>query len=377
MVRRNTISATTPAFCRLHAERLEARDTPSAGGLEDVLSLPHLPGMGNTYPTALQPVAPTVKAPLLEQVRGRYAVGTQGGGVAQVNVYDAKTGSLLGTLSPFGRYAGAVSVATGDVTGDGIEDIVVGAGKGLKPTVEIFDGATLRLLGGFDAYSVAFKGGVSVATGDVTGDGRADIVTGAGAGGGPHVKVFSGKDLFPTTAKMATTTPAAVRNFMAFDPTYRGGVTVAAGDLTGDGKAEIVIGKKSGPAEVAVWDSAPKGHRLFGIAPVGGSGASVAVGDVSGDGKADIVVGTVAGGKSVVQTYDAGGKLEASRVAYSGAGGVSVAVQDIDGDGKKEVLAGSGVGVAPRVKILNALTGTSKREFPAVGPWYTGGLSVG
>ncbi len=359
---------------RLNTERLEARDTPAVG-IEDVLSLPNLPGMGTTYPVAQS--APTIKAPLLEQVRGRYAVATQGGGVAQVNVHDAKTNALLGIISPFGRYAGGVTVATGDVTGDGIEDILVGAGKGLTPMVKVFDGASLRELGAFNAYSVTFKGGVSVATGDVNGDGRTDIVTGAGAGGGPHVKVFSGKDLFPTKSKMATTTPTAIRSFLAFEANDRSGVTVAAGDITGDGKAEIVVGKMGGAMGVAVWDSAAKGNRLFSIAPAGGVGASVAVGDVTGDGKAEIVIGTAVGGKSLVQTYDATGKRVASHVAYSGSGGVNVAVQDIDGDGRKEVLAGSGMGMAPRVKVLNAMSGTLKREFPAVMSRYTGGLSVG
>ena len=56
----------------------------------------------------------------------------------------------------------------------------------------------------FFAFDPAFRGGVHVALGDVTGDGEPDIVVGAGPGGGPHVRVFDG------------VTGADVRSFFAY-----------------------------------------------------------------------------------------------------------------------------------------------------------------
>src|SRR5205814_1923759 len=68
----------------------------------------------------------------------------------------------------------------------------------------------------FFAFDAAFRGGVTVAAGDTNGDGVADIVVGAGRGGFPQVRSFS------------YFTGAIVADFPAYDPAFRGGVTVTA-----------------------------------------------------------------------------------------------------------------------------------------------------
>jgi hypothetical protein len=382
MVRRfNPTSAPTQSTdqvlrTRMWAEVLETRETPSAG-CEDVHSLPHLPGMGSVYPIDLQPPAATVKQPLLQQARGRYAVGTNGGGQSQVNVYDAPTGALIGTLNPFGRnYNGGVNVTTGDVTGDGIEDVIVAAGRGHTPDVKVFDGRTLNEIGSFQAYSKTFFGGVTVAVGDVNGDGRADIVTGAGIGSAPHIKMFSGAELFTTTGKQRTGTPVARMNFFAWDAGFRGGATVAVGDTNGDGKADLVVGQLSKGGSVRVF-SGLNGSTLQDLKPFGAEftgGVSVAVGDVTGDSKADLIVGATSG-TSTVKVFS-GNTEVASFNAFSDKIGTRVAVQDIDGDRIGDLIV-SGTSGRPGVKIVNGLTGAVKRAFPGVVPNYTGGLSVG
>ena len=54
----------------------------------------------------------------------------------------------------------------------------------------VFSGATGLPLASFFAYKENFRGGVNVTAADFTGDGRADILVGAGTGGGPRVRLF-------------------------------------------------------------------------------------------------------------------------------------------------------------------------------------------
>ncbi len=182
-----------------------------------------------------------------------------------------------------GNFRGGVFVAAGDVDNDGKDEVITGAGAGGGPHVRIWklSGQTLTGNDGFMAYG-AFGGGVYVAAGDVNGDGLADVITGAGAGGGPHVRAFSGAgtgELF---------------GFMAYG-TFGGGVTVAAGDLDGDGKAEIVtgVGPGGGP-HLRTWKNDGSALHATGVMagdPNFTGGINVAVGDLTGDGKAEIIVG--------------------------------------------------------------------------------------
>ena len=85
-------------------------------------------------------------------------------------------------------------VAAGDVNGDGIADIIVGAGEGGGPEVKVFNGANLNLLADFFAYDPTLRGGVRVGTVNA-GGGQVNIVTAAGLGSGPEIRVFSKWDL--------------------------------------------------------------------------------------------------------------------------------------------------------------------------------------
>ncbi|TML03324.1 MAG: VCBS repeat-containing protein, partial [Actinobacteria bacterium] len=90
------------------------------------------------------------------------------------------------------RMTSGVRVATGDVNGDGAADVITAPGSKGRAVVQVFSGIDGHRLRRFRAFVGRFHAGVYVAAGDVDGDGHTDIVVGAGEGGRPIVRVFSG-----------------------------------------------------------------------------------------------------------------------------------------------------------------------------------------
>jgi hypothetical protein len=125
------------------------------------------------------------------------------------------------------NFRGGVRVAMGDFDGDGRQELVTAAGVGGGPHVKIWDldasGGLVDLREEFMAYESNFRGGVWLATGDFDLDGREELVVAPDFGGGPHVKVFSDVD---GDGRLSDT---VTDSFMAYDPTFRGGVRVAVG----------------------------------------------------------------------------------------------------------------------------------------------------
>jgi hypothetical protein len=232
-------------------------------------------------------------------------------------------------------FAGGVYVAAADFDRDGFSDTVVSADVGGGPRVRVVsgkDGGTLADFFGID--DTAFRGGARVAAGDVNGDGTPDLVVAAGAGGGPRVAVFDGRTLRPGQA------PGKLFNdFFAFDDTVRDGVFVAVGDTDRDGFGDVVVGAgPGGGPRVVVF-----GGALLPAGPAAAAGASFFAGDPAGR------------------------------------GGLPVAARDVDGDGAAEVLTGTAAGSPPRVSVFDVAAGTATPagDFLALGAAFTGGVFVG
>jgi hypothetical protein len=110
-------------------------------------------------------------------------------GQANVVVFDGKTGTVIRSFLAFQGYLGGVNVASGDVNGDGFDDVIVSTSGVAVGQVMVFSGANNAVLASYQPYA-GFTGNVLVASADVNGDTIDDVITlAAGVG---HVKVFSG-----------------------------------------------------------------------------------------------------------------------------------------------------------------------------------------
>ena len=273
--------------------------------------------------------------------------------------HPADTGEALADFAVYGVDDYGANIAAGDLDGDGDAELLTGPGPGdvFGPQVRAFEQCGIPMAGGmvnFMAYGTP-RFGVNVSAGDLDGDGIDEILTGAGPGEvfGPHVRGFgftpeSGVQPLPGVSFFAYGTP-------------RYGVNVAAGDIDGDGTEEILTG--AGPGAVFgphvrafSWDgasvSAVSGVSFFAYGTPR-FGVNVTAGDIDGDGIDEIITGAGPGEifGAHVRAFDHDGGPGVSPVPgvsffafETPRFGVRVSSGDLDGDGTDEILAVPGPG---------------------------------
>jgi uncharacterized delta-60 repeat protein len=325
----------------------------------------------------------------IQQLGNQTAVGPGPGG-SEVRTFVSAGVESFG-FSPLGSPAGGVRTAAVDLTGDGIEDVIAGTGPGQPTRVVVTDGTTLKVLFDVAPFEAGFTGGVFVAAGDLNGDGVPDIVVTPDEGGGPRVRVFDGK------------TFGLIADFFGIaDPNFRGGARAAVGDVNGDGTGDLVVaaGFGGGP-RVAVFDgkTVPGGNPVrlfndfFAFEQTLRNGVFIAAGDIEGTGKADIIAGGGPGGGPRVTAFSAadliasgGATLTQTANFFAGdpnnRGGIRVAAKNLDGDAKADLVVGAGDGGGSTVTeylgkdIAPAGTPPAFQSFDAF-PGFTGGVFVG
>ncbi len=298
--------------------------------------------------------------------------------------------------------AGTSVAGVGDVNGDGRADVLVGV-DGANTANGVSSGAAALVFGGAEARvdlgapgqtavpiigaGKADQAGVAVAgPGDVNGDGRPDLLIGAdladqntrGNSGSAYV-VFGAAA--PAPVDLAALGPGGFRIDGAAAADQAGEAVAGAGDVNGDGRADVLIGAEragnnarpgSGSAYVVFGSSSSdtvdlanlgaRGFRIDGAAAGDALGLAVAgAGDVNGDGRADVLVGAflagnngrlnsgsayVVFGSASTDTVDLanlgtrGFRIDGA--ATSDVAGRAVAgAGDVNGDGRADLLVGA------------------------------------
>lgn len=295
---------------------------------------------------------------------GLVAVASDAGATAtsHIRLLDAETGAqVAATTTPVfeAGFKGGVRLAMGDVTGDGVAEVIAAPGRGRVGEIRVFHqvGAELQEIVSYrvQPFGSRYTDGIEVASGDVDGDGRDDIVAAMASGSGT-VKVF----LAATTPSDPIDGPAAITILPGFPRGYRGGASVAVADVgtfangaavsttMPDNKMEIVVGSGAGIApKVLVYDvsnrAAPRlADTIVPGAYKGQVGISVTSIRANADIIDDIVVSAGRGGRSFTQIYDGTvSSQDNTRLAFFSALGATArpnaplftAAVDTNGDG--------------------------------------------
>jgi hypothetical protein len=301
------------------------------------------------------------------------------GAWTELRVFDGTSFKQLRAVLPFknGIWWNGAFVAAADTTGDGRAEIVDGLDAGCCTLVSIVDASTGAALSGFRPIDDHDETGSRVAAADLNGDAKAEILT-LPLGGG-RVSAFG------------TAGGSAFRTYQAFGNEAVGGASLAAGDVVGNARPELIVAASTpGGVQVKVIDT-ESGATLASLSPYGVYAVAppqVAVGDVDGDGRGDIVLlAQLADGTQLrVLTAD-GRQLASFFVLESGIlPGASLAVGDLDGDRKAEIVLGGGpTPTAPWPPVANGadqrvvvyrLDGKVVGRFTAYPGLFQGGVRV-
>ena len=284
----------------------------------------------------------------------------------RVRVFDPATGLPIEGLDflAYGVDKFGVNVSAGDVTGDGRIEILTGPGPGemFGPQIRIFDDSGTPVHQSFMAYGT-LRWGAKCTAGDIDGDHVDEILTSPGPGQvfGPHIRAwdFDGSSKFVAIPGVS---------FMAYG-TWKYGANVACGDIDGDGMDEIITG--AGPGDV--FGPHVRGWNYDGtmLEPITGInflaygtnkyGVNVACGDIDGDGIDEIITGPGPGEMFGTQVrafnYDGDVLTPIAGVNFFAYGdivkfGVNVACGDMDGDGIDEIVTGPGEDADYAARVL-------------------------
>ena len=287
-----------------------------------------------------------------------FVTGSPVGSAAQVQAYD-KRGKLMAQFYAFSQtedFTAGVEVALADMNNDGFPDIIAGEGPtpgAPNPSMyAVWDGRTGSMIASGAPYWKSYRGGVRVGAGDFDGDGIKEVFACLGPGGAAVGGYATGAYVY---------VPGKSYPYMVFgtqlgDPTTKfwmtGGCRISGGDVNGDGRDDVIAAFQGSVNALLITEGGTKTTQAW-MSPLGTGykeQMSVAAGDVTGDKKADVLLAQIAGlnGQPPVSIFD-GSKISPISALPAPtvvkpfnlwwATGLTIAARDFDGDGLAELLA--------------------------------------
>ena len=278
----------------------------------------------------------------------------------RVHVFHAPSGTLRATITPYGAsFNGAVRIAVGDVSGDGVADIVTAPGTG-SPVVKVFDGRRPdRLLRQILAFPKTYTRGLQIAVADFDRDGISDIAAYGDDGAQTQIRIFRGN-----TGKL-------LRAFPGFATLGGSALPIACADVTGDTVPDIVAGTPPGyQGRIRVFNGLTGEYIRRGY-PFGETytgGLNVTVADFDEDGFAEYVAAPMSGGGPLVVLDGLTGVVVEGEYRPYGAkhaSGISLAVADVTTNYLPDVIVGTGPGKSASLLVLD---GGSRRLLMSFAP---------
>lgn len=215
-----------------------------------------------------------------------------------------------------------------------------------------------------------FKKGFNFTTGDLNGDGEEEFILMAKTGFEPRIKIFDQNG-------------SLLKEFLAFDRNFRGGVNAVLADLDNDGTTEIIATQASaGNSQIKIFNADGKLKKQFlAVNNRWYGGLEVAVGNLDGQGNQEIIVGFAAGREPQIRIFTSEGRVTSIFLAYEKnfRGGVKIAAANLDGRrdrGKDEIIVAPGKGREPLIKIFDHRA-QIKKQFLAYGRSWQGGMDLG